>query len=800
MTLAFRARLRLRWRSWLTMALLIAVIGGIVLGLVAAGRRTTTAFACMLAATNGADALVYSAGGFSIPPAAVVHLPEVAQSGLVAFPQAELALDGHALPSSWQLSAAASPSFGTTVERQRLLQGRWPNPAAADQAVLSYRPPNGVHLGSVVHLRFYKPEQAGELFDAFGPIPVPEGAAAAVRVVGIVASPADFPSGGSPSATLYVTPALLREVVSTSAVAYAYAVHLRDGAGDVASFDSAVAHLHGGADLYVSDVDGSYAVIERSIRLQAVAWWILAAIAGLVGLVVIAQLLARQAAVDAVEYPVMRTIGMGSRDLFRLGLLTVLAMALVGGLGAIAVAYALSPLAPIGEAAVAEPRPGFAFDPVALLLGALAVFVVAAVVGAIPARLEASRRRVLSDDGGGLGARRPSLVAGWLARGGAPVSAVVGTRLAFERGRRQTAVPTFAAFSGAALAVFALTATSVFGASLGHLLDSPRLYGGTFDLQIDNPGGTITTIVPALLRYSAISQLSSGVEDTVRIQGRVIDTIAEVSDKGPLLTPPVVSGHAVDGPDQIVLGETTLRQVGAHVGERVKVNIGRRTMPFTVVGTAAFPVFGAQGGLGTGADMTLASYDRLSGCTPRDTRAICILDGAVLNVRPGPGGVATLESIETAYGNGAALPIVPTSLVNFGQSSDLPLALGLAVALFGAASVLHFLIVSVTRRRRDTGILKTLGLLGRQARAVVLWQVTAVIMVSLVIGVPLGIAAGRLAWDLTASDFGVIPDIVIPGWQVAAVVVGSIATGNLLAIIPATVSSGLRPAPPLRAQ
>jgi hypothetical protein len=57
-----------------------------------------------------------------------------------------------------------------------------------------------------------------------------------------------------------------------------------------------------------------------------------------------------------------------------------------------------------------------------------------------------------------------------------------------------------------------------------------------------------------------------------------------------------------------------------------------------------------------------------------------------------------------------------------------------------------------------------------------------------------------LAWDLTASDFGVIPDIVIPGWQVAAVVVGSIATGNLLAIIPATVSSGLRPAPPLRAQ
>lgn len=798
--LAFRAELRRRWRSWLTIALLIAFIGATVLGLVAAGRRTATAFPRLLAVTNGADALVYSASGFDVPPAAVIHLPQVAESGVVAFPQAELTVDGRTLPSYWQLSAPASASFGTTIERQRLLQGRRANPGAPNQAVVSYNELSGVRLGSVVGLRFYTPKQAGEIFDSFGPIPVPTGASVTVHVVGVVASSADFPSGGSPSATLYVTPALLGEVASTSAVAYVSAVQLRGGPGDIASFESAVAHLRGGADLYVSDVDGSYAVIERSIHLQAVAWWILAAIAGAAGLVVIAQLLARQAAVDAREYPVLRTIGMGTGDLFRLGLMSALAIALVGGLGAIAIAYALSPLTPIGEAAVAEPDPGLAFDSVALLLGALAVFVVVAAVGAIPARLEASRRRTRSDEGGGRGPQRPSLVAGWLARGGAPVSAVVGTRLAFERGRGQTAVPTFAAFCGATLAVFALIATSVFGASLGHLLDSPRLYGGTFDLQIENPGGTITTIVPALLRYPDISQLSSGVEDSVRIQGRVIDTIAEVSDKGPLLTPPVISGHAVDGPDQIVLGETTLRQVKAHVGGRIKVTIGHRAMPFTVVGTAAFPVFGAQGGLGTGADMSLRSYDRLAGCTPGDTSTICILDGAVLNVGPGPGGAGTLARLETAYGNGAVLPVVPTSLVNFGQSSDLPLVLGLAMALFGAAAALHFLLVSVTRRRHDTGMLKTLGLIGRQVRAVVLWQVTAVVVVSLVVGVPFGIVAGRFAWNLTASDFGVISDVVIPGWQVATIVAGSIAAGNLLAVVPAAMSSRLRPAPLLRAQ
>ena len=39
------------------------------------------------------------------------------------------------------------------------------------------------------------------------------------------------------------------------------------------------------------------------------------------------------------------------------------------------------------------------------------------------------------------GPRRPSIVAAWLAQAGAPVSAVIGARLAFERGRGRAAVP-----------------------------------------------------------------------------------------------------------------------------------------------------------------------------------------------------------------------------------------------------------------------------------------------------------------------------------------------------------------------
>jgi len=110
--LTLQAQRRRRWRSWLTISLLIAIIGGVALGLVAAGTRTATAFPRFVAVSNGADALVYSASGLAAPPDSVTGLSEVAQSGIVAFPQATITDNGRALnsSSSFQLSAPTRPS------------------------------------------------------------------------------------------------------------------------------------------------------------------------------------------------------------------------------------------------------------------------------------------------------------------------------------------------------------------------------------------------------------------------------------------------------------------------------------------------------------------------------------------------------------------------------------------------------------------------------------------------------------------------------------------------------------------
>ena len=71
------------------------------------------------------------------------------------------------------------------------------------------------------------------------------------------------------------------------------------------------------------------------------------------------------------------------------------------------------------------------------------------------------------------------------------------------------------------------------------------------------------------------------------------------------------------------------------------------------------------------------------------------------------------------------------------------LLFGGLLALFGAATMVHLLLVSVTRRRTEAGLLKMLGFLRRQVAAVVGWQAAAVVLVGTLAGVPLGIAPAR---------------------------------------------------------
>jgi putative ABC transport system permease protein len=149
---------------------------------------------------------------------------------------------------------------------------------------------------------------------------------------------------------------------------------------------------------------------------------------------------------------------------------------------------------------------------------------------------------------------------------------------------------------------------------------------------------------------------------------------------------------------------------------------------------------------------------------------------------------------------GVVLPAVPPPEVrDLRGVNSLPLALALLLALLATGTVAHTLITSVRRRRRELAILKTVGFVTRQVRATVAWQATAIAASSLIIGLPLGIAAGRWAWMLLASQFAIEPVPVISPLVLLAFP-AVLVLANVVAAFPAQAAARTRPAVVLRAE
>ena len=133
-------------------------------------------------------------------------------------------------------------------------------------------------------------------------------------------------------------------------------------------------------------------------------------------------------------------------------------------------------------------------------------------------------------------------------------------------------------------------------------------------------------------------------------------------------------------------------------------------------------------------------------------------------------------------------PIAPDNLVNFGQAVNFPLILSVVIILFGVAALLHVLLVSVSRRRRESGVLKAIGFVRRQVALTVVWQSLTIGVIGVLVGIPVGAVIGRLAWKTFATHLGVVPLPVVQGWSLGTVAFGTLAVAGVLAIWPATLA------------
>jgi putative ABC transport system permease protein len=143
--------------------------------------------------------------------------------------------------------------------------------------------------------------------------------------------------------------------------------------------------------------------------------------------------------------------------------------------------------------------------------------------------------------------------------------------------------------------------------------------------------------------------------------------------------------------------------------------------------------------------------------------------------------------------------MTPTSLINFGEAVNFPLIFGAMLAVVGASTLAHLLVVSVSRRRREIGLLKVLGFVNRQVASTVAWQTTTLALIGVIVGVPLGVVVGQATWKAFANNLGAVPVSIVPIWLVGVLVAGVVVVANVLAIGPALVATRSKPARLLRA-
>jgi ABC-type antimicrobial peptide transport system permease subunit len=120
--------------------------------------------------------------------------------------------------------------------------------------------------------------------------------------------------------------------------------------------------------------------------------------------------------------------------------------------------------------------------------------------------------------------------------------------------------------------------------------------------------------------------------------------------------------------------------------------------------------------------------------------------------------------------------------------------------VFGIATLVHVLVVSVARRRREAGLLRALGLVRRQIAYSVWWQTTTIALVGLVVGLPVGIVVGRIIWQEFARSLGVLPESVVVPWVIVTIAAGTVVVASALAVVPAVVAARARPASLLRSE
>jgi len=614
------------------------------------------------------------------------------------------------------------------------------------------------------------------------------------------------------SAAVIFSPALTRRLESRFATGTETELQVVGGAANVPGVLSQLYRLDSVAKSFPEMLTSAFVpAAEDAISPEAVALAVFGAVAGLSALLIAGLILARLLRSLSSESATLRAVGANRAVLLGDQLTGVLGAIVLGSLLAIAVAVGLSPLTPLGPVRPIYPGGGLGFDWTVLGFGFLVLTVFLASAALAFAIREI--RRTTASRSIEVERREPR----WLnsLTQGLPISVGTGLRFALGSGRGPNKSPVRSAIFGSVLAVIVLVATLTFGSSLNGLAASPPLFGWNWNYamlsgfagQEDLPA----PLIAKLLSHDPFVRVWSGVNFTKgQLGGQLMPMLAQ--SPGARVSVPLLSGHGLESSDEVVLGPSTLQQLGKRLGETVSFSASPGvTRTLMIVGTATMPsVTNSGGGMGVGALVSTSLFPanllNLQGSNIAGPNA------ELIRVKPGLNSTAAYRSLvriddevnanpsSQGQAGGVVSVLRPIEIVNFRTMDSTPAILAAGLALGAIVALGLTISASVRRRRRDLALLKSLGFTQRQLALVIAWQATVAAVLGAVIGIPAGIFIGRQLWIVFATGIHAVPAPAVPIVSVVLVGVGALIFANAVAALPGRSAARTPTALVLRAE
>jgi hypothetical protein len=756
----------------IALALLVAFGGAITIASISGARRADSAFDDFLDETAAPLDVSVAGDSFDLAAftgsyrlaAAMAAVPGVEGVTPVSFMGVAAAANGASMEAfavATLRGAGERPPSGAVP-----VHGRLADPTVAGEVTINELAADLFHVGvgDDVTLNTYAPDQVADMIGATrAPFRGPQ---LTGTVVGVVRTAEDV--SDNPEPILYLTDAF-RHTYGDRVATCDCSFWIRAAPDAVASVTAALPSTFGDYSFVVQPVDPALrSRVTDAVGLEVGALRVAALVAALASALVVAQAIARHLGAERRGSSTLIALGATRSDVVRWWTIALVPVAIAGSVGAAVGAVAMSPMLPRGLARQAVVHPGFRFDALSVLGGAIVVVVMTVALTRLVTYVMVGRhvgRRRARRSGGSI----PLVLH-------ARPTVALGANLAVDPGRDRARLAAVSAVSGLAVAIAAVLAVGLIDVSTDQVLHTPRSYAADWDMQLaqqpDDPESLLAATTAEPIDALALSTGLTGT--TFRVSGphgSGLVSPGALSQIVGTMGPFIDRGRPASTAEDVVVGPSLANELDVDVGDLLTVEGGGNDAQRYVVSGIGRLDDGDQ----TDQEFYVTS-EGLARIQPAEQQTI---EGAFL--RLGDAGASTRQRL-AELGWVPAVP--PSSVANLGEIGSVPRLLALALCVLGLGGATHSLLVAGRKRRHDLAVATSLGFTRRQLATTMRWQGVLTAGAALLIGLPLGAIAGRVIWKRVADGVGALDLVSIP-WTVALLLplATLLAVGGVAAII-----------------